>query len=275
MNILERIPKLMEMLIYSCITVMANNQNIIKGSPSNDNQPKYISYFKVYSLYYSDDIMNKYFKNDFFGELLRDIYRINYNYNNYLFQEKNNIFINTNHWEKLLNIEGYFCIYASIGKNLDSYEGDNVYEFFKEVEYNALKCKEENSEINDSGAKLEINYIIQELTNRYIEFITHNNSNMNLTQARTNFFKSNDIKKIFNDMKNSIIFYYYTIINAVYLDFQLQINKLIKMQVFYDIFLFLIMISIANCFLFVVIKVEKYKKLFAYYSKIPRINGYD
>jgi len=112
MNVLERIPKLMEMIIYSCITVIANNLNVIKGSPSNDNQPKYISYFKVYSLYYSDDIMNKYFKNNFFGELLRDYYRINYNYNNYLFQEKNNIFFNTNHWEKLLNNAEYFCIYA-------------------------------------------------------------------------------------------------------------------------------------------------------------------
>ena len=87
MNILERIPKLMEILIYSCITVISNNQNVIKGSPENDNQPKYMTYFKVNSLYYSDDIMNKYFKNNFFGELLRDNYRINYNYNNYLFQE--------------------------------------------------------------------------------------------------------------------------------------------------------------------------------------------
>jgi len=58
-------------------------------------------------------------------------------------------------------------------------------------------------------------------------------------------------------MKNSIIIYYYTIISAVYMDFQLQINKLIEKQIIYDICLFLIMISIANCFLFVVINVEK------------------
>jgi len=275
MNILERIPKLMEILIYSCITVITNNQNIIKGSPANDNQPKYITYFKVNSLYYSDDIMNKYFKNNFFGELLRDNYRINYNYNNYLFQEKNNIFINTIHWENLLNKGGYFCIYATIGEKLASYEGNNIYNFIKEVEFKALNCKEENTEINDSGAKLEINYILQELTNRYIEFISYNNSNMNLNEARENFFNSNDIKKIFNDMKSSIIIYYNTIINAVYLDFQLKIVRLIKVQIFYDICLFLFMISITICFLFVFIKVEKFKKLFSYFSEIPRTNGYD
>ena len=275
MNILERIPKLMEMLIYSCITVITNNQNAIKGSPENDNQPKYLTYFKVNSLYYSDDIMNKYFKNNFFGELLRDNYRLNYNYNNYLFQEKNNIFINTKHWEKLLNTGGYFCIYATIAEKFDSYEGNNIYDFIKEVEYSALNCKEENAGINESGVKLEINYILQELTNRYIEFITYNNSNKNLSEARTNFFNSNDIKKIFREMEDAIIVYYYINIKVVYQDFQLKINKHIKVQIFYDICLFLFMILITICFLFAIIKVEKYKNLFAYFSELPRINGYD
>jgi len=70
---------------------------------------------------------------------------------------------------------------------LNFFEEDNVYDFIKEVEYRALQCNEENSGINDSGAKLEINYIIQALTNRYIEFITYNNSNLNLIEARINF----------------------------------------------------------------------------------------
>ena len=275
MNILERIPKLMEILIYSCITVITNNQDAIKGSPTNDNQPKYVKYFKVNSLYYSEDLMNKYFKNNFFGELLRDNYRINYNYNSYLFLEKDNIFINTKHWEKLLNIDGYFCIYATIGERLNSYEGNDIYDFIKEIEYNALNCKIENTEINEWGVKSEINYILQELTNRYIEFITYNNSNMNLTEARTKFFNSSDVKKIFNDMKDPIIIYYNTIINAVYLDFQIKINKLINVQIFYDNCLFLFMILITICFTFVIIKVEKYKKLFVYFSEIPRTLGYD
>jgi hypothetical protein len=274
MNILERIPKLMEMLVYACITVVSNNQNVLKVS-SNDSQAKYLTYFKVNSLYYSDDIMNKYFKNTFFGKLLRDNYRINYNFNNYLFQEKNNIFINTKYWENLLNIGGYFCIYATLGEKLYSNEGLNIYDLFKEVEYNALNCIEENAGINESGAKLEINYILQELANRYIEFITYNNSNMNLSEARANFFNSNDIKKIFNDMEDSIIIYYNTIINAVYLDFQTKINKLIKVQIFYDICLFLFIIIITICFLFVYLKVESYKKLFSYFSEIPRMNGYN
>jgi hypothetical protein len=272
MNILERIPKLMELLVYSCITVMSNNQNVMKVS-SNDNQANYLTYFQVNSLYYSDDIMNKYFKNTFFGELLRDNYRINYNFNNYLFQEKNNIFINTKYWENLLNIGGYFCIYAIIGEKIYSNEGQNIYELFKEVDDEVFNCIEENAGINDSGAKLEINYISQELTNKFIEFITHSNSNISLNQARANFFDSKDIKNIFNDMRHSIILYYNTINFAVFQDFQVQIGSLIKTQILYDLFLFLIIISITICNIFFNIKYQKYKKLFAYFSTIPKTNN--
>ena len=272
MNILERIPKLMEMLVYACITVMSNNQNIMKAS-SNDNQPKYLTFFKVNSLYYSDDIMNKYFKNTFFGELLRDNYRINYNFNNYLSQEKNNIFINTKYWENLLNTGGYFCLYATIGEKVFTNEGKNIYDLFKKVEYDALNCIEENPGINESGAKLEINYISQELVNKFIEFITHNNSNISLNQARSNFFDSKDIKNIFNDMRHPIILYYNTINFVVFQDFQVQIGSLIKTQILYDLFLFFIILSITICLLFFNIKYEKYKKLFAYFSTMPKTNN--
>jgi hypothetical protein len=272
MNILERIPKLMEMLVYACITVMSNNQNVLKVS-SNGNQAKYLTYFEVNSLYYSEDIMNKYFKNTFFGELLRDNYRINYNFNNYLFQEKNNIFINTKYWENLLNTGGYFCLYATIGEKIFSNERQNIYDLFKKVEYDALNCIEENPGINESGAKLEISYISQELTNKFIEFITHNNSNISLEQARSNFFDSKDIKNIFNDMRYSIIQYYNAINFAVFQDFQVQIESLINTQILYDLSFFWIIVSITICLLISNIKYEKYKKLFAYFSTIPKTNN--
>jgi len=272
MNILERVPRLMEMLIYACIAIICNNPNVKKAS-LDDSQAKYLTDFKVNSLYYSDDILNKYFKNTFFGELLRDNYRINYNFNNYLFQEKNNIFINTKYWENRLNAGGYFCIYAFIGEKVYSSESQNVYDLFKEVEYDALNCIEEDSGINDSGAKLEINYILQELTNKFIEFITYNNSNISLSQARANFFDSKDMKRIFNDMRYSLILYYNIINVAVFLDFQIQISALINTQILYDFFLFLAIILISICLLYNNIRYEKYKKLFAYFSEIPRTNN--
>ena len=44
MNILERIPRLMEMLIYSCITVITNNIKSIEGSIMNE-QSKYLALY--------------------------------------------------------------------------------------------------------------------------------------------------------------------------------------------------------------------------------------
>ena len=44
MNILERIPKLMEMVIYSCITVVTNNIKSIEGSIMNE-QSKYLALY--------------------------------------------------------------------------------------------------------------------------------------------------------------------------------------------------------------------------------------
>ena len=51
MNILERVPRLMGILIYACSTIIRGNEYLIEGSPYNDNQAKYLTYFKANSLY--------------------------------------------------------------------------------------------------------------------------------------------------------------------------------------------------------------------------------
>ena len=273
LNILERIPRLMGLLIYSFITVITNNPNKISGSPFKKNQPNYLTYFKMNSLYYSEDIMNKYFKNLYFGELLRDNLRINHNFNNYLYQETNNIFSQTKYWESLLNTGGYFCIYSSIGQLMIDESNFTTYDFLKNVESFSLSCKEQDAGLDESGVKLEINYILQELTNKYIEFITYNDSNITLTEARERFFESKDIRRIFVDMQLPLVYYYNIIIFAVYSDFEYQNNHLIKTQLLFDAFLFIVNLSIIFCLLSVITKGEKYKKLFAYFLEIPKINN--
>jgi hypothetical protein len=272
MNILERIPRLMEMLIYACITVINNNLNTINVPKMNDNsQSKYLTYFEAHSLYYSEDIMKKYFENNYFGQLLKDNLRINYNINNYLFQEKsNNVFVNTKNWENNLSKEDYFCIYASLGEHLFSQQIHDNYDLIKEIENIALMCKENNPGINESGIKLEINYILQELTNKYTEFLSYNSSKITLNEAREKFFNSDDIKRIFLDMKSPLIQYYTTIINAIYSDFSKLNSLLIFIQTIFDGFLFFINILIIICLLSIIIKGEEYKKLFAYFLEIPK-----
>ena len=272
MNLLERVPKLMGMLIYACLSIISGNDSVISGSPFTDPQSKYLSYFQANSLYYSEDVMNKYFKDKYFGVLLRDNLRINYNYNNYLFQETNDIFTNTKKWENSLNEAGDFCINSALGEVLSFQEEYTVYDFAKEINNYATNCKADDTGINESGAQLEITYILEEITNKYIEFIAKNNSNITLEQARKNFFGSSDIKKIVVDMQLSLILYFNTITFAINNDFIIKNNKIINEQILYSGILAAINFIIILGLLISIKKNEKYKKLFAYFSEIPKSN---
>ena len=187
----------------------------------------------------------------------------------------NDIFKNTNKWEALLNTKGYFCLYASLGGMLRNSEYFSLYNFTKEINSMTIDCITENTGINESGIKNEINYIIQEITNKYIDFITYKNSNMTLSEARQIFFGSKDIRKIFVDIQYLFVLYFNTIINTINLDFN-KLNKSIeKKQNLYSCFLFLINVAILTILIMTISKEENYKKLFAYFLEIPKLNNYN
>ena len=266
MNIFERIPRLIEILIYSYLTIISNIQ--FKDDPFGDNQSKYLKYFEANSFYYSEEIMSKYFKNNYFGQLLRDNLRINYNIDNYLFQEKDNIFTNTKQWETLLRKRGDFCINAAIGEVISFQEEYSVYEFAKLIDYYGTNCLKDNTGINESGSQLEITYILQEITNKYIEFLTYNNTNISLLEARKKFLGLSPIKRINVDMQLSLILYYNSITYAVNKDFEKKIVEIINQQILFSEILFLINFIIIIGLYFSIKKNEKYKILFAYFSKL-------
>ena len=141
------------------------------------------------------------------------------------------------------------------------------------MDYYATNCKQDNTGINESGIQLEITYILQEIANRYIEFITYDASNTSLEQARKNFFGSSDIRRIIVDMQLSLILYYNSITYAVNLDFDKKNSTIINQQVLFSTLLFTINIIIIIALLFSFRKNERYKRLFGYFSKIPKINN--
>mgnify|MGYP002623805179 CR=1 FL=1 len=273
MNIMERIPKLILMILYSCMTVVSNNKNFIELSTYGDTQLNYLTYFQLNSLYYSEDIMNRYLKNTFFGQLLKDNLRINYNLANYLHQKENNIFKITRDMDKKLNKAGYFCIYAGIGDIFNTEEESENYEFIKKLESRIMECISDSSKINDSGVDLEINYILNEITNKYIEFITYNSSNIDLEQARENFLDSPDIKRIFGDIQYPFVMYYNTIMYTMNKDFDNQNSNIMKRQTLFILSLFIINFAIIIFLVFSIKKDEKYKEMFFYFSGFPKYNS--
>ena len=268
MNICERIPKLMSLFIYSCLTIITNKYDLLKGNPFIDNQSEYLKYFKNNSLYYSEGIMHKYFENKFFGELVRDNYRINYNLDNYLFQEKNNIFTNTKYWENNLRKRGFFCAYAAAGEVMALQKDYNVYELAELINHYGTNCMKDNSGINESGIQSEIIYLQEEIINKYIEFIAYNNSNITLNEARKKFFSSNGIRRTIVDMQLSLLLYYNSITSALKKDFDKKNYNIIKQQIMLSGILFLIYLLIIIGLYFSIMKNEKYKSLFGYFAKI-------
>ena len=271
-NILEVIPQMMGVVIYSSLSIIMNNVNLIKVSEFGIDEPKYLKNYKVNSLYYSEDIMEKYFKNLYYGKLLRDNLRINYILDNYL--QVSNFFTNVNKWGILLNKAGYYCIYASLGDLLynkeDSENSLSIYDFTKNVESKASACMNDNGKINESGAKLQIQYILEEITNKYIEFINYKESNKTLAEARESFFQSEETKTILIELQYSFNLYFNTVINLILLDFDnfnsgIEIKQKV-LSISLIIFTFILFVVI----MFIIIKIEKHKSLFGYFSTIPK-----
>ena len=269
MNILDKIPRLTGTILYACISVLSNNLTIIEISQNDSSNSEYLYYFKANSLYYSEDMMNKYFHNNFFGELLKNNLRINYNLENYL--TTNEIFVNTKYWDAHLNKPGYFCIYVVLGGML-SEKSLSLYEFTENMNILSSRCREENEVINESGAKHEINFILQEITNKFIDFITYKSSNITLEEAREKFLYSKEMQYMLLELEFSLSLYFNTIINVINLDFDVLNRSIEDRQNIYSGCLLFMNLIILLLLLVSITRNEKYKKLFGYFIEIPKTN---
>ena len=273
MNILERVPRIMELVLYSTISILVNKTDLLLF---DNHQSSYLQYFKISSLYYSEELINKYFQNNLYGQILKDNLKLKYNLENYLYNNKYSVFKNVQYWESLLNKIGDFCINLSLGQILTSEETltsnfSNLYELVEDINKNAKICKNQISGMKDSSIKIEFNFILQEITTKYIEFIIHDKiTEESLGEARRNYIDSDDFDKIITDTKMYFIYYFNTIVYALKEDFDKQNQKMSKNHIMYSILFLLINCIILLSLFFIFLKVEKYKKLFSYYSTIPK-----
>ena len=274
MNILERVPRLIELVLYSIVTIILNKTELISAT---SEQSSYLKYFQINSLYYSQEMMDTYFKNNFYGNILKDNLKLKYNLENYLYGNKYGIFKNVQKWEDLLNTLGSFCINYAVGgvfytegaKSLSEY--DSFYDILEQVNSNSQYCKSETAGIKDSGIKIETNFLLQEITSRYIEFIDSDKSTEEkLDKARANFIFSKNVVKIFNNAKMYFVTYFNIITKALKDDFDEQHKYLANEQIITSAIFLLINIEILIGLIISIMKEEKYKKQFKYFSTIPK-----
>ena len=273
MNILERVPRIMELVLYSTITVILNQTNMI---PPDGHQSPYIKYFQIDSLYYSEEMIKAYFKDSLYGQILKDNLKLKYNLEYYLYNNKYSLFKNVQYWETLLNIIGDFCINLSKGQMLSSnnpFEANitTLYEFMYMFNQQTSICKSQAPGMKDTGVKIEFNFILQEITTKYIEFVIYNRTTEGkLSEARLKFINNQDFEKVMSDVKMSFIFYFNTIIYALREDFKKQNTEMTKTQIVYSCLFIIINFEMAISLIIIFLKGERYKKLFSYFSTIPK-----
>jgi hypothetical protein len=247
----------------------------------SQSQSGYLKYFEIDSLYYSEEMLQNYFQNNLFGQLLKNNLKLKYNLENYLYNNKYNLFQNVQYWENQLNIIGEFCINLPFGvvtsTNSDlSSNYTSLYEFMQLLNTHALICKTQSPGMKDSGIKIEFNFVLQEITTKYIEFIIYNKTTFEqLNEARLNFINTTDFEKIINDVKMYFTFYFNTIVYALKKDFEKQNNDLTNNQLLYSGLFFIVNIEVIISLIFIFSKVEKYKKLFSYFSTIPKDESFN
>ena len=141
----------------------------------------------------------------------------------------------------------------------------------EQVNSNSQYCKSETAGIKDSGIKIETNFLLQEITSRYIEFIDSDKSTEEkLDKARANFIFSKNVVKIFNNAKMYFVTYFNIITKALKDDFDEQHTYLANEQIITSAIFLLINIEILIGLIISIMKEEKYKKQFKYFSTIPK-----
>ena len=273
MNILERVPRIMELVLYSSISTILNKTDLIL--PTN-HQSHYLEYFKIDALYYSEEMIQTFFQKSLYGQILKDNLKLKYNLENYLYENKYSIFKNVQYWEAMLNKIGDFCINLALGQissgtiNVATNYSD-LYGLMETINQLSMGCKKESPGIKDSGIKIEFNYILQEITTKYIEFIMYNKTtDENLNKARENFLDNEGYKKVIIDLEMYFGFYFDTIAYAIRQDFKNQNSDSTKTQIIYSILFLIVNVEMIIALLVIFTKEEKYKKHFSYFSRIPK-----
>ena len=273
MNILERVPRIMELVLYSSISTILNKTDLIL--PTNHQSP-YLEYFKIDALYYSEEMLQTFFQQNLYGQILKDNLKLKYNLENYLYENKYSLFQNVQYWETMLNKIGDFCVNLALGQvlsstsNISSYFSD-LYGLMETINNLSLAFKTQSPGIKDSGIKIEFNYILQEITTKYIEFIMLNKTiDKNLDEARDKFMDDERYQKVITDLEMYFGFYFDTISYAIRQDFEKQNSSTTNTQIIYSILFFIVNIEMIIALMVIFTKEEKYKRLFSYFSQIPK-----
>ena len=261
MNYLERITSFLQLVFYAEESVIGNDVNFIPYKPHYSLD--YLNYYEI------KENINNYtqllqLSSSFYVNLYFQALIIEQNIR--IFEnKKTTILKNVKKMDNLFSIKDNICIAASEGSlyNLEKSYYD-VYEYFSELYQKFLYCHHTSKEIEKYGLTNELDFILQELTNNFLDFALLEKNVNNIY----NFFQLSYIKRITMDFDYVLQYICETYNYYVFKDI---INLYDSVELIEVIISYIVLIMIITFFLysiFIKIKNKKYKKLFIFFYKL-------
>ncbi len=267
MNFLERIPKSFELLYYAIISFTFVDSSFI-GSYNNYNQSElvneYINYYHI-KLILENNSQIFQMKESYFPNLFFDGKKIENNLQIFL-GKKTIILNNVKRIEKEFNSLDNLCYSSSINSLNEIIEENLPYkEYFTQVSEKLRLCYKYNFGSNKYGLLTELNFIYQEITNLYYDFILSEDR----ISSSIKSFNSSDISRmcldfdyVLENVFKSYSFFVMKDIDDLYI-------KVIRLENIFSVLLLLIVFFVVfYIFFFIGRENHRYKKLFLFFHKM-------
>ena len=276
MNYLDKIPNVIEIGLSTVLIIILGKLDVGKYYSKEEyknQQLKFMTYFTKMKNYEESELISSIIKDSYFANRLYDNYRIKKNIE---FAENDKFFKGFFSLTKSMNkklTEKNYCIIASC-ETVQFYNPSmtNLYEFFNYVDTLAHSCYIENEKLNDSGLDLEIDLILFELTNLYLDF--EDRMKTNIDEARKLFFQNDNFLRIIRDMNIPFSLGIAALFGTVKVD----MDNLISFISFYEIFFislsFLLEVLFLLYLIFIILYIEKSKNILLYITKILKKINY-
>ena len=199
LNYMERLPKAIELMLYTHLSIIVGNTSIISGKSLDSykrNNNKYLNYYK-YDLDYEKASQIQFFSDSYYSNLFLENIVIKQYIDKFIAKPLNSLSY-IKEWQIKFTTKNYFCLYSSLGETIFKNEKyDTIINFFEDVNYNVKICNIANDNINEYGIEVEYDFFYQEITNLYQDFYyMENNDDM-----KNKILNDNDKNRMISDIQ--------------------------------------------------------------------------
>lgn len=221
MNYKDLVPKINELMLYTRISILTGNLELITVPKEEYGKKSYYYYYNNYEDY--SNILEK-FGETKFSFLYYQINQIRKNIDTFT-STKGSVLSETKKWNKNFSNENSdFCIYSSLGYLYFEGDKENEVDAFSEVNSLAAECKSFGDGFNLNNLNTILNAVLFEIEVVYTDFFTE--KNMSDTQMITRYMSLKEMYLVEMNLKKQLKFAYITFVNFTKKD----IDKLVRLS---------------------------------------------